>query len=230
MKLSTLIELIGSGWILLVAGVSMVGLGTAYGLNEALHLPMWACLIGLGMFLAIVGYVFLDRGNEEAEQQVKQIPLAINALKSPWLKVGAAVLGGIILAKLTSRGRREVIIEKTVLPPHESDQPPPGIRAESGPANSGGTGFTHYIGEQLKTFGALAGGAALSLGMEALGIPSVEELINDLMGNKKGNEKPSTNGASRSGEGNVQAERRAPVRSGPSHNGYNPSDEFDPIS
>ena len=187
MKLSRLLELIGSGSVLLGVGVLMIALGIAFGFSEATHLPYWASLAGIGLFAAIVGYVLFDRGTEETEEQVKKLPI-VEALHSTWLVIGAAVVGGFLLARLT-KSRREKVTPtvRTIAIPTEPEKPSEHpesstTKKEDAPSTS------HYLGDQLRTLGSLASGIALSLGMKALGIPPVEQLLAELF---DGEPKPS---------------------------------------
>ena len=90
-------------------------------------------------------------------------------------------------------------------------------------------GVSHYLSEQLQTLGSLAGGIAFSLGMEVLGIPSVKQLLGDLIG---GNEREeNSNGMGQSSQNNAQDRfsRNFASSHRPSHNGSNSPEEFDPI-
>lgn len=181
MKLSTLLELIGSGSVLLGVGVLMIALGTAFGFSEATHLPYWASLSGIGLLSAIVGYVIFDRGTEETEEQVKKLPI-VEALHSPWLVIGAAVAGGMLLARLT-QGRREKATPSegtiaTPTAPEKLSEQPESSTTKKDDAHS----LSHYIGDELRTLGSLASGIALTLGMKALGIPPVEQLLAQILG------------------------------------------------
>ena len=116
MKLSTLLEIIGSGSILLVVGVGVFLVGLGFGFSEATHVPLWASFCGLGLLAAIVGYVLVDRGSDKAEEHVKTMSPMFEALRSPWLIVGAGIVGGMVLQRLL-RGRREVVVENKVAVP-----------------------------------------------------------------------------------------------------------------
>lgn len=234
MKLSTLLEIIGSGSILLLVGVAMLALGISYGFSEATQLPLWACLCGMGLFLGIVGIAFLDRGSEEAEQQVKTMPLMGRALSNPIVLATASILGGIILQRLFRRGRgveqaRMVVVKAPQSTPVEQPQKP----ASSSFSLSG------YLGEQLRSLGAIAGGIALSTAVKSLGVPSMEKLVQDLTGEGEKKDEPfrSTDSAQSSGDDrmgwNDSAATNVPSMapsSRPSLNHYNRPAPFDAAS
>ena len=104
MKISTLLEMIGGGSLLLVVGVLIVGFGGAYGFADLTHLPLWASMLIVGLLVAFVGYVMLNRVADKTEEQVKQLPV-IEAMRHPWWIAVAAVAGGFILARLTRSER-----------------------------------------------------------------------------------------------------------------------------
>jgi len=197
-KLSTLLEIIGSGSILLVVGVGMLLLGIGYGFSEATHLPLWASFGGLGILTAIVGVALIDRGSVEAEVQVaKKMPFIMNVIHSPWWTLGASVVGGIFLQRLL-RGRRDIVVEN-IMPTAARAAAVPAVEpteytqhVEATPKEEGFS-ISQYVSDQLRTLGTEAGSAAIALGMQALGVPSIKQLIADLMSGKEhSDDKPPT--------------------------------------
>lgn len=230
MKLSTLLELIGSGWLLLVAGVSVLVLGLGYGLNSATNLPIWACLVAMGLFTLIVGVALVGRGGEKAEQQVKAMPLFTEVLQHPWTAIGATVVGGLLFYRLI-RGRPKVIVERiTPAQAVETDL----IRKTDGTTTttkSSSFSLSSLLGDHLQELGAKAGEMAIKLGMQAFGVPPLKTLISDLLagtGQKEtvpAGERESPSDFSRPKEyaGTASGGR------GPSHNGNGSNrSEFDP--
>jgi len=229
-KLSTLLEIIGSGSVLLVVGVGVFSVGLGYGFTAATGLPLWASFSGLGLLAAIIGYVLIDRGSEEAEEQVKAMSPVIEALRSPWLIVGGAVVGGIVLQRLL-RGRREVVVENKIAVPSDVASTPSEVDVASRSAEpkkkQGGFGFSQYIGDQLRSFGSVASEAAVALAIQSLGIPSVQEIVNDLLSPKQPPEQPGAEANAPSERGPAEKEYAHAAR-GPSHNGFNRPGDFDP--
>jgi len=192
-KLSTLLEIIGSGSILLVVGIGILLLGVGIGASEGLHIPLWATFCGLGLMTAIVGFTIVDRGSDEAEAQVaKKMPLLMNVIRSPYLTVGGSILGGILLQRLL-RNRQEVVIANIgPSAPVDAAQSSPDRTQHAGAASADeGFSISQYLGDQMRSLATVATGAAVALGMEALGVPSVEQLIKDLLSGEKQTEKPA---------------------------------------
>jgi hypothetical protein len=232
-KLSTLLQVIGSGSVLLIVGVALVALGIGYGFHEATQLPLWACLCLIGLFIAIAGYALVDRGSEEAEEQIEKEMPVIDVLRSPWLTIGASILGGMLLQRLF-RARSEIVVEN-ILPvkAEVADATPSQTIAESEKPSTTttiGSAVSDYFGDQLRTLATMATGAAATLGLKALGIPPVEQLIGELLGSDAPTEqtadssgmRPSSEGES---QGRSRAERASSLQH--SHNGANYPGEFD---
>lgn len=187
MKLSRVLEIIGSGSILLMAGVGLLLLGVGFGFSEATHLPLWATLCGLGLLCGIVGVLVLDRGTEEAEEQVKAVTPNFDAVQSPWFMIGAAIIGGMVLQRVFRRTppKVEMVVQaptpviEPVAPIVHSPQTEP-LRVEPKAFS-----LSQHLSDQLRKLGAVAADTAFELGVKALGVPSVEQLIDELMGANK---------------------------------------------
>jgi hypothetical protein len=206
-KLSKLLELIGSGSVLLVAGVLMIALGIAYGFSEATRVPYWASLGGIGLLAAVIGYVMIDRVSDETEEQVNKLPF-VEALRSPLWLFGAAAACGIILARLTRIRQNSVALlpKESIVPPTVPEKMQ--AQAESSTTYKDAHGVSHFLGDQLRTLGTLAGGVAISLGMKALGIPPVEQLLEELLGGEtEPGHKPAEPRSSQSDEINYEGEK-----------------------
>jgi len=182
-KISTLLEMIGGGSLLLLVGSLIIGFGGAYGFAELTHLPLWASLLLVGLLVAFAGYVMLNRVADKTEAQVKHLPV-VEAIRSPWWIAGAAVAGGFILARLT---RSEAPRTIEIVTPHGSTglEPVHLSEVETKQVNSK-PGLGHMIGEQLRTLGSMASGMAMTMGMKALGLPPLDQLAKDLLGNLTG--------------------------------------------
>jgi len=177
-KLSTLLQIIGSGSVLMVVGIALIMFGAAYGFSAGTGVPYWVSLVGLGLLATVVGVVLLDRGSEEAGEEVKKLPM-IDALRSPYLLLGASVIGGILFARLTRK--RPVIVEHATV--REIDEePPPAPLVEEAPKKNEGFNFTKMVNDHLIQLGVLAGDMAINMGMKSLGIPSMKELLDDILG------------------------------------------------
>jgi len=188
-KISTLLEMIGGGSLLLVIGALIVGFGGAYGFAELTHLPLWASMLIVGLLVAFTGYFMLNRVADKTEEQVKHLPVVDamrHPMRHPWWIAGAAVAGGFILARLT---RSEPARTIEIVTPNGStgldDVHLSEVKSRHAESKSG---LGHMIGEQLRTFGSMASGMALTMGMKALGIPPLDQLAKDLMGNLTGEE------------------------------------------
>lgn len=223
MKFSTLLQIIGSGSILLIVGVALFLFGLAYGFSAATDLPVWASLTGFGLFACIVGIALVDRGSDEAEEEVKKMPM-LDALRSPLWMVGASVIGGLILARLTRK--RPVIIEHASVASLDAEPLP--AAAQQGIKKDEGFSVSDYLSDQLRQLGTIASGAALSMGMKSLGVPSVEQLIDDLLGDKETAAAPKMHDETRMGAGKSVNMTRA---SSTTHarNGAMREDEYDPL-
>jgi len=231
-KLSTLLEIIGSGSMLLMAGVVAFIFGIANGVAEATHLPMWVCLCGFGALFAIVGIALVDRGAEEAEQQVKAVPPVFDAVRkaahSPWLGFGASILGGMLLARLFRRERAVVVkttapaapvVLQTAASPFKGDEP---VQPAPQPEKRS-NGLSRYLKEQLRTLAAEAAPVALAFGIKALGIPSTQQLLEGFLGTDDRRESASPKQSnvpfSDSRDSGEPASASRATRAAPSHNG-----------
>lgn len=238
MKLSTLLEIIGSGSIMLLVGVALLMLGISYGISEGTHIPLWAALCGMGLFLGIVGIAFLDRGTEEAEEQVKALPMMNKALHNPWMIAGASVVGGLILQRIfrvhrdPAPAQPVVVVEQghtaESLVEHKPTSTPAPARARSASSFS----ISKFIGDQLRSLGTKAASMAVTTAVNSLKIPSVDTLLKELVGGQK---KPDTPAGSAAGHTNRMAQDNfgqgtsstTGSSSRPSHNGYNHPAPFD---
>lgn len=240
MKLSTLLEIIGSGWMLLVLGVGLLLAGVGIAFSEAAHVPLWASLGGLGLFTAIVGFAIVDRGGVEAEEQVKAVSPLFDALRNPWLTLGASIVGGIVLQRLL-RGppRAKVDVVGPPTPPGAGEH----VENVATPsAKKAGFSLTDYLGDQLGAIGSVAGEAALAFGIQALGVPSVKELVGKLFGGDSSEgkssdvtEAPQTNAAHVARAEEDACTTSSPSRGGasawePSSNGSRRPEKFDHIA
>lgn len=238
MKFSTLLQVIGSGSILLTVGIALVALGIGYGFSEGTQLPLWVCLCLIGLFTGIVGFALVDRGSEEAEEQIeKDLPPVIEFLRNPWLTVGASIVGGIIIQRLF-RGRSEVVVEN-ILPVNAAagSAPMRQAAAEPQPSTTGtiADGLSSYFGDQMRTLATMAAGTAATLGLKALGIPPIEQLLGELLGDTSNEKSSDSEGMGQSGQaggrgpedyqGTARAERGTSFQR--SHNGANRPGEFD---
>jgi len=185
-KLSTLVEIIGSGSVLLVVGIGILLLGVGHGFTEATHVPLWASLCGLGVLTAVVGGALIDRGSTEAEVQVaKQLPGVMGVIRSPWWTVGAAVVGGFIIQRLL-RGNRDIVVENIMpVPTPDADNmvstPDPDQTKHAKPKDGSGFSISEYVGDQLRSVGSIASGMAISFALRSLGVPTAKELITQLL-------------------------------------------------
>lgn len=192
MKVSRILETIGSGTVLLLVGVFLIALSLAYAFVELTHLPLWACLGAVGIMSAFGGYALVNRGADETEEQVKQFSV-VEHLKNPWVIAGAAVFGGLILSRLTRRPRINVIEKIIEEPVTHHDVIHRRVTGETPSRSKQPTSFfaglSQVIGEkfrqQLRTLGAQAATAAVELGTKSLGIPPVDQLLDQLMGDHK---------------------------------------------
>jgi hypothetical protein len=231
-KLSTLLELIGSGSILLVVGAGAVLLGVGFGFSEATHLPLWVSFCGLGLLAVAVGIVLIDRGSDEAEEHVtKAMSPMVDVVRSPWTGFAAAILGGIVLQRLLRPKRRVVVKRPTVVPvevtPAVSPAPP------KAPPAAEAFSLSRFLGGQLRSLGSVAAESAVAMGMQAIGVNSLEELVRELLeGKQRGNPKKPAAGEPRFGGDQPNwgsepppheaAGSRGPTQ--PSHNGFNYGD------
>ena len=77
-------------------------------------MPLWVSFCGLGLLAAAAGYVLIDRGSDEAEVKVnKAMSPLVNTFRNPCVGMAVAILGGIALQRLL-RGRRQVVVERSV--------------------------------------------------------------------------------------------------------------------
>jgi len=234
-KFSTLLEIIGSGSILLVAGTVLFILGIGYGFSEATQLPLWVSLCGLGLVVAIVGFAIVDHGSEKAEEKVKEMP-SLDFVRNPWFIAGASVFGGFFLQRLL-RGTRRVPAEKVVAVPIITPAPAQGeataASANVPVAKKNTFSMSQFLGDELRTLGVLAGGAALNFAQKALGLPTAQQLFDDLLRSLEPKEKPPApaDRARPRPSGGVSEDEllaRESARAVPSHNGSNSAGDFDP--
>ncbi|MCE9531567.1 MAG: hypothetical protein K8T89_10665 [Planctomycetes bacterium] len=183
MKFSTLLEMIGSGSVLLIIGGMVLVSGIGIGFSEATHVPLWASFCGLGLFTAIVGFALVNRGSEEAEEQVKDMPM-IDAMRNPLWVIGAAIVGGFLLSRILRRPR---YVDVAGIVPVSADQIEKVAALAESPKEKKSESFSlsDFLGNQFRSLGTAASAAAISMGINALGVPSVETLIDELMGSEK---------------------------------------------
>jgi hypothetical protein len=185
-KLSTLLELIGSGSILLTVGAAAILLGVGIGLSEATQLPLWVSFCGLGLLAAAVGYALIDRGSDEAEEQVQQaMSPMVDFVRSPWAGMAAAIIGGIVLQRLVRRKRDTADRPVSATPVAVAAPSAPDEAKPNQSAKAQGFSLSRYLGNQLSSLGSVAAEAAVAMGMQTLGVPSLEELVRDLLGADK---------------------------------------------
>jgi len=229
-KLSTLLEIIGSGSILLVVGIGILLLGVAVGFSEGAHVPLWASLCGVGVLTAVVGGALVDRGSTEAEVQVaKQLPAVMGVIRSPWWTVGAAVVGGFFLQRLLRR-EREIVVENIV--PVPTPTPTRNPETVSAPdldqtkhaerKKESGFSISEYVGEQLRSLGSVASGMAVSYALRALGVPTVKDLLTELLVGEKKSETQRAETAERSSSYDDGFTAAGPgPKMAATHNGHN---------
>jgi hypothetical protein len=227
-KLSTLLELIGSGSILLIVGAGAILVGVGVGFSETTHVPLWVSFCGLGLLTLTVGIVLIDRGSDEAEEQVTNaVSPMFKFVRSPWAGFAAAVIGGIVLQRLC-RPRRRIVVKRPVATPVESAPTVAAEEREQAPAPETGFSLSQYLGGQLTSLGTVAAEAAVAMGMQALGVPSLKDLVRDLLGGDQSKSTtPPTNEPDRSEceatADDGDADRGTSTRGSraPSHNGFN---------
>jgi len=223
-KLSTLLQIIGSGSVLMVVGVALILFGAAYGFSAGTGVPLWVSLVGLGLLATVVGIFVIDRGSVEAEEEVKKLPM-IDALRSPYLLLGASVVGGLLVARLTRK--RPVIVEHATV--REIDEEPPVPLVDETLKKTEGLNIPSLVSAHLLQLGAMAGDMAINLGMKSLGIPSMREFLDGILG---GEEPKKATPPSPEPVESFDEESNSNVRSRFSmqhaHNGAH-RDDFDPL-
>jgi hypothetical protein len=173
------------------------------------------------LFAAAIGFVLIDRGSDEAEEQVtKAMSPMVEFVRSPWAGFAAAVIGGLVLQRLL-RAKREVVVNPTVIPvevvPTSAADDPKKAKARQSEESS----FSRYVNAQLRSLGTVAAEAAVAMGMQTLGVPSLEELVRDLLGGNK-HEKPNTpHEPAQPSEAPIDETMDACGSTRPSHNGFN---------
>jgi len=183
-KFSTLLEMIGSGSVLMLVGAMVLVSGIGLGISAATTLPLWASFCGLGILSAIVGFVLLNRGTEEAEEQVKDMPV-LDAVRNPVWVVGAAVVGGFFLSRMLRRTRYVEVAGTVPVQATRTETAAEAAAEAPKEKKKDSFSFSEFLGSQLRTLGTAASAAAISMGIDALGVPSVEKLLGELLGSEK---------------------------------------------
>ena len=140
----------------------------------------------------MVGFVFVDRGSDEVDEEVKKMPW-IEALRSPFLVLGASIFGGLLAARLTRRRVKQIDGPSAVDKSGKEASVP---RSQAASNQASGFSLSHFLGDHLRELGSVASGMAVSLAIESLGIPSVKQLLEEILGDEEtqGAGKPTTDG------------------------------------
>lgn len=183
MKFSTLLEVIGSGTLLLFGGVVVFLLGIGYGFSEFAHLPLWVCLCGLGLLAGIVGFALVDRGSEEAEEQVMNIPMIGNFRHNPWFAIGGAIVGGFLLERMFRKRPKIVVAE--IVPARSPSGDATLTGAEPPAPRVGESNLLHFVGDQARSLGAMAASTAVAIAWQRLGVPLVNQVLDSVLGSEQ---------------------------------------------
>jgi len=183
--LSNLLAVVSAGWALVLAGALLVSAGIAVGINQAVPtVPLWLCLFAMGAAVSGVGWFLVSRGGEKASEKVDaEWPLASQIVKHPLV---SAVLATVLIWVL-SRLLRGILGGPTAKtkasppPPKAAEMPQAeqAQQAEEPQAPPKERDFSSYFGDQARALGQMASEAALTIGLQSMGIPTVEELFRE---------------------------------------------------
>lgn len=185
MPLSNLLAVVSAGWALILAGALLVGAGIAGGINQAVPaVPSWLCFLIMGAVVSGVGWFLASRGGEKAGEKVDaEWPLAAQIVKHPLVSAVLATILFWVLSRLL-RGILGGSPAPAKTPAAASPQPEPQqaqkiAEPEQARVPPKEKDFGSFIGEQARALGQLASEAALTIGLQSLGIPTVEELFHE---------------------------------------------------
>jgi hypothetical protein len=191
-KLLTLLRLIGSGTLLLSVGAAIFTIGIGFALVEATALPASVCFGGLGLLMAIAGFVLFDRGSEEAEEQVKKMPSVIATFRNPFFGMGMAIFGGILLQRLLRR-RTPIVVEKVkvvgVPMPETSPSAARSTERAASPA-PGGFSIGRLLHEGAQALLATAGATAADTMLRSV-TSSLQGFVDDLLKPSESTDNPA---------------------------------------
>jgi hypothetical protein len=209
--LSNLLAVVSAGWALVLAGALLASAGIAVGINQAVPtVPLWLCLLGMGAAVSGAGWFLVSRGGEKASEKVDaEWPLASQIVKHPLVAALLAALLAFVISRLFRIGTSAApAAAKAAAPPPV--QPVAPAQTEEAPEPPKEKDFGSFISDQAKTLGMMASEAALTIGLQSMGIPTVEELFREFTkGTVKTSEEPNQP------DGGFSAEAEATR-----HNGY----------
>jgi len=169
---SNLLTRISVGGVLALVGAIIVGAGVGLGIHELFPaLPLSICLLFVGLLLGGVGAGLVIYGTEKAEEKVeKTLTVEHQVNKHPMMATVIAVLAGVALYRLFLGGRRDrrPAAPSSVEETRASSDGAPEVKKKSG--------VLSFLTDQMGDLGVMARDAALAMGLQALGMPALEQL------------------------------------------------------
>jgi len=199
--MQSILALVGTGSTLAVVGVGLLEAAAVAGLRDATGMPLWLCLLIVGGLSLAVGAGAFVASKSHVETAVEDnLTVAGQAKQLPWVTLGVAVAGGLILSKFVRWASRGSVVPTVITPPEPtpsravpvvSYEPPPPV---PGPQR----GFVYQqpappprrtpkpppprplfgeLGTALQSMGESALSSVLSLGARTLGEKLLEQVF-----------------------------------------------------
>lgn len=169
MQSSKLMAVVGAGGVMSFAGAVLLGAGVAMGLAAAIpQIPLgfWMALCGVALLVA--GPTLVNYGGEKTAEKVEHELSAPKLIQNfPWAAAGVGIAAAALLYALL---RRPTV--PAPAPAKASPAPPPEPERKSAP--------TFF--DTLTSLAAGASASAAAMGLQALGVPKLDDLVSSIFG------------------------------------------------
>jgi len=168
---SKLLTEISVGGVLALVGAIILSAGVGLGIHELFPvLPLSVCLLLVGLLLAGVGGGLIIYGTEKTEEKVeKTLTVEHQVNQHPMVATILAVLAGVTLYRLVMGGGHRAAAAPAEVPRADVEAVRHEVRREK-------PGLWSFLGGQLGAMIPVAANVLLKSGLQAAGLPSLDEL------------------------------------------------------
>ncbi|HVJ83305.1 MAG TPA: hypothetical protein VNC50_19730 [Planctomycetia bacterium] len=171
MQSSKLMAVVGAGGVMSFAGAVLLGAGVAMGLAAAIpQIPLgfWMALCGVALLVA--GPTLVTIGGEKTAEKVEKELSAPKLIQNfPWAAAGVGIAATALLYALL---RRPAVVPAPAPAKASPAPPPPEPERKSAP--------TFF--DTLTSLAAGASASAAAMGLQALGVPKLDDLMSSIFG------------------------------------------------